>query len=71
MIARPTVPALLVILAGCGPATVGNSTSVIVADGTNQNRAFALAEQHCAQYGKLARFNRMEGQRGAFDCVKD
>lgn len=60
---------LLVALAGCGPGIVGNSSSVIVANGINQARAFEMADDWCAQYGRVARFNRMEGQRGAFDCV--
>lgn len=70
-------------LAGCGTAgsdaniygspmgqrVVGNETYVTVSNVWSEMDALPLAEKHCSQFGKAARFTRMEGHRAIFDCV--
>ena len=62
------------LLAGCasqgaGLEVTGNDTFVIVRPTGDVAQALPLAEQHCAKYGKVAHFTRMEGFRVVFDCV--
>ncbi len=52
-----------------GQNVVGNETYVTVSNVWNEMDALPLAEKHCAQFGKAARFNHMEGQRAIFDCL--
>lgn len=71
----------LLMLAGCasGPNSLyaidsgrdvtGNAAYVTVGNVWNEGHALPLAERHCQQYGKVARFNHMEGRRAVFDCV--
>lgn len=53
-----------------GQDVVGNATYVSVSNVWNEMDALPLADRHCAQYGKAARFNHMERFRATFDCVK-
>ena len=52
-----------------GQNVVGNETYVTVSNVYNEMDALPLAEKHCAQYGKVARFKQMERIRAIFDCV--
>lgn len=76
--------ALMLPLAGCvsaagedahiypglfGQRIVGNETYVTVSNVYNDMDALPLAERHCGQYGRTARFNHMEAIRAVFDCV--
>jgi len=56
---------------GCcvGQSVVGNSSYVTVANVYNEMDALQLAERHCAQHQKTARFKHMEHARAIFDCV--
>lgn len=66
-------------LSGCAtPAMIeeGTARNVVIAFGTDAIGApvgsptLALAEQHCARYGKHARYSgRPSGSRIAYDCV--
>jgi hypothetical protein len=51
-----------------GPTVVGDGNSVLVSHVRNQADGQQLAEKHCKRFGKIARFNRMEGVRAYFDC---
>jgi hypothetical protein len=51
-----------------GQRVVGNDQYVTVSNVWNEMDALPLAQVHCKQYGKSARFNRMEGVRAIFDC---
>jgi hypothetical protein len=51
-----------------GPTMVGDGNSVLVSHVRNQTDGQSLAEKHCKRFGKIARFNRMEGTRAFFDC---
>jgi hypothetical protein len=53
-----------------GQRIVGNETYVTVSNVYNELDAFPLAEKHCKQFGKAARFRGMEPLRAVFDCVK-
>ena len=53
-----------------GQRVVGNESYVTVSNVWNEMDALPLADKHCAQYGKSARFTHMEGYRAIFDCVK-
>jgi len=53
-----------------GQRVVGNDSYVTVSNVWNEMDALPLADQHCAQYGKSARFTHMEGYRAIYDCVK-
>ncbi|WP_271672021.1 hypothetical protein [Bradyrhizobium sp. CCBAU 51627] len=53
-----------------GQRVVGNETYVTVSNVWNEMDALPLADQHCKQFSKAARFNRMEGPRAIFDCVR-
>lgn len=72
------------LLAGCAAATapdariypglfgqnvVGNEAYVTVSNVWNDSDALPLADRHCRQFGKVARFNHMDGPRAVFDCV--
>lgn len=52
-----------------GQNIVGNEAYVTVSNVWNEMDALPLAEKHCGQYGKIARFNRMQGNRAIYDCV--
>lgn len=52
-----------------GQRVVGNEAYVTISNVWNEMDALPLADQHCAKYGKAARFNRMENYRAIFDCV--
>lgn len=56
---------------GCciGQDIVGNEAYVTISNVYNEMDALPLAEKHCAKYGKVARFNKMESMRAIFDCV--
>jgi hypothetical protein len=51
-----------------GQNVVGNDQYVTVSNVWNEMDALPLADAHCKQFGKSARFNRMEGHRAIFDC---
>ena len=51
-----------------GLRVTGNETSVIIAPTGSEATALPLAEKHCASYGRVAHFKRMEGFRVVFDC---
>jgi hypothetical protein len=51
-----------------GPTVVGDGNAVLVSHVRNQTDGQPLAEKHCKRFGKIARFNRMEGTRAFFDC---
>lgn len=79
--ARMALLALLVLPAGCaqpaariypglfGQNVVGNQTYVTVSNVWNEMDALPLAESHCKQFGKSARFSHMEAHRAIYDCV--
>lgn len=52
-----------------GQNVVGNEIYVTVSNVYNEMDALPLAENHCAKFGKSARFNHMERIRAIFDCV--
>lgn len=52
-----------------GQRVVGNEAYVTISNVWNEMDALPLAERHCAQFGKSARFTRMEGPRAIFDCI--
>jgi hypothetical protein len=52
-----------------GQNVVGNEAYVTVSNVYNEMDALPLAEKHCGQYQKIARFNHMEGRRAIYDCV--
>lgn len=52
-----------------GQHIVGNETYVTVSNVYNEIDALPLATEHCAKFGKAARFNHMERIRAIFDCV--
>jgi hypothetical protein len=54
-----------------GQNVSGNAAYVSISNVWNEQDALPIAERHCARFGKLARFNRMQGYRAVFDCVKD
>lgn len=72
---------LIVALAGCatsenkiypgffGQNVVGNSAYVTISNVWNEMDALPLADRHCGQFQKVARFTRMEGYRAIYDCV--
>lgn len=51
-----------------GLTVVGNDQYAIVSHVRNETDGQRLADKHCKQFGKSARFNRMEGARAFFDC---
>jgi len=54
---------------GFGQRVAGNEAFVSVSNVWNEMDALPLAERHCGQFGKIAKFTRMEGYRAVFDCV--
>lgn len=52
-----------------GQKVVGNDQYVTVSNVWNEMDALPLAEAHCKQFGKSARFSRMQPLRAIFDCV--
>lgn len=52
-----------------GQNIVGNEAYVTISNVWNEMDALPLAEQHCAKYGKIARFKTLGGARAIFDCV--
>jgi gamma-glutamylcyclotransferase (GGCT)/AIG2-like uncharacterized protein YtfP len=52
-----------------GQRVVGN-VYVTVSNVWNEMDALPLADKHCAQYSRSARFTHMEGNRAIYDCVK-
>ena len=56
---------------GCcvGQNVVGNKNYVTVSNVWNEMGALPLAEKHCSQYKRSAKFQKMEGYRAIFDCV--
>jgi hypothetical protein len=52
-----------------GQRVVGNETYVSIANVWNEMDALPLAETHCSQFRKAARFTRMQGYRAVFDCI--
>lgn len=53
-----------------GQRIVGNEAYVTIHNVYNEMDALPLAEKHCAQYDRVARFNRMQSMRAIFDCVR-
>jgi hypothetical protein len=53
-----------------GQSVSGNSAYVTVINVYNEVEALPFAEKHCAKHGKVARFNKMQGIRAIFDCVR-
>ena len=52
-----------------GQWVVGNEAYVTVSNVWNEMDALPLADKHCGQYRKVARFTHMEGPKAIFDCV--
>jgi hypothetical protein len=52
-----------------GQNIVGNEAYVTISNVWNEMDALPLAERHCGQFNKIARFNKMESHRAIFDCV--
>jgi hypothetical protein len=52
-----------------GQRVVGNEAYVTVTNVWNEMDALPLAENHCAKYGKIAKYARKEGAKAIFDCV--
>lgn len=53
-----------------GQRVVGNEVYVSVSNVWNEMDALPLADGHCKQYGKVARFKHMEAHRATYDCVR-
>ena len=53
-----------------GQNVVGNAAYVTVSNVYNDMDALPLADRHCGRFGKVARFNHMEGPRAVFDCAR-
>jgi len=68
----------LALLAGCastGPTVAEGNRSTVVVDWARSNQgsngALAVADAHCAQYGKHARYSgKPNAFRLAYDCVE-
>lgn len=52
-----------------GQKVTGNEVSVTVSNVWNQADALPLADRHCRQFAKAARFHSMEGNAASFDCI--
>ena len=52
-----------------GQRVVGNESYVTVSNVWNEMDALPLADSHCNQFNKVARFSHMEGYRAIYDCV--
>jgi starvation-inducible outer membrane lipoprotein len=78
---RRGIAALALLLAGCatgpnnlygglnGQGVTGNEVSVIVSNVWNEMDAMPLADKHCKQYGKAARFRSIQNYKASFDCI--
>jgi hypothetical protein len=55
---------------GFNQKVVGNEVSVQVTNVQSQVDAFPIAEKHCRQYGRAARYATMSSHNATFDCVK-
>lgn len=66
--------ALALLLSGCstfGTGVNGNAMGVTVSNVWNRSEAFKHAEEHCSQYGKVARATgEGENYHFSFECVK-
>ncbi len=52
-----------------GQKVVGNDQYVTVSNVWNEMDGLPLAETHCKQYGKSARFKSMAPYRAIYDCL--
>jgi hypothetical protein len=52
-----------------GRRVVGNEQYVTISNVWNEMDALPLADAHCKEYGKSARFKQMVGPRAIFGCV--
>lgn len=56
--------------AGVLPSPVtGNEQFVTVSNVWGVDQAMPKAEAHCATYGRVPKFTRMDGYRASFECV--
>jgi putative hemolysin len=53
-----------------GQRIVGNEAYVTITNVWNEMDALPLAQKHCGQFGKVAKYTRREGSNSIFDCVK-
>jgi hypothetical protein len=54
-----------------GQRVVGNEAYVTISNVWNEMDGLPLAEKHCGQFDKAARFKGMEGgYRAIYDCVQ-
>ena len=53
-----------------GQRVVGNDAYVTVWNVWNEMDALPLADNHCKQFSKSARFKHMEPYRAVFDCIR-
>ncbi|ODP39252.1 hypothetical protein [Sphingomonas turrisvirgatae] len=66
---------IAVIMSACAgmgrPGIVGNPASVTISNVWNQSAAQSHADKHCAQFGKVARYNTgtPDTYHFSFDCV--
>jgi len=72
---RKICTALVLMLAGCAPSLMAvNERGGIVRHGTGNNEAdaFALADSHCRQYGRVAQVTGLDilENRMVFACVE-
>jgi len=51
-----------------GLTVAGNDQQVTVSHVRNEFDGQRLADKYCKQFGKSARFNRMEGTRAIYNC---
>lgn len=56
---------------GCciGQKVVGNKNYVTVWNVWNEMGALPLAEAHCEEHKRSAKFDKMEGVRAIFECI--
>ncbi len=54
-----------------GQKVIGNEAYVSVSNVWNEMDAMPLADKHCHQFGKVARFTHMKGYRAIYDCVHE
>jgi hypothetical protein len=66
---------LLTACAGAGPGLTGNDTGGIIPYANfSKSDAMAMADDHCARYGKLAKATGVDPRYGgyySFSCVID
>ena len=51
-----------------GLAVAGDEQYATVSHVRNEKDGQRLADKHCRQFGKAARFDRMEGARAIYNC---